>query len=159
LGLPEGRSIISSIYFSVGTATTIGYGDFYPTSTIRKVIAILFLPFSVAVFGEVLSRIAGVFMTRKARKVEQAFLHRSLALRDLQVMDTDNDNKVTYGEFLTFMLVALGKVEKSEVDKIRTIFESLDRNQNGFLEKSNLVKRASVSVNKIAPPSLAGVSV
>jgi potassium channel subfamily K len=159
LGLPEGRSIISSIYFSVISATTIGYGDFYPTSTIRKLYAIFFLPFQVAVFGEVLSRIAGVYMARKARETEQAFLRRDLTLRDLQVMDVDKDNKVTYGEFLSFMLVALEKVEKSQVDEIRTIFESLDIDSNGFLEKNDLVKRVSVSMSQTTSPFLAGVSV
>jgi potassium channel subfamily K len=157
LGLPEGRSIISSIYYAVVSATTIGYGDFHPTSTIGKGMTIFFLPFSVAVFGKVLSRIPGVYIARKARKVEQEFLHRRLTLRDLQLLDVDKHNKVTYEEFLTFMLVALEKVEKSEVDEIRTIFESLDVDKNGFLEKNDLIKR--VSVNKATSPFLDRVSV
>lgn len=48
LGLPSGRSIISSIYFAVVTATTIGFGDMHPTDTWMRAVYIFYLPFSVA---------------------------------------------------------------------------------------------------------------
>lgn len=156
LGFSEGRSVISSIYFAVISATTIGFGDFEPATATMRFLAVFFLPFSVAVFGEVLSRIAGVYMDRKARETEQAFLCRELALRDLQVMDTDKDDKVTFGEFLSFILVALEKVEKSQIDEIRSLFQTLDRDNNGYLNKTDLVKKLTVTETS---SSIAGVSV
>jgi voltage-gated potassium channel Kch len=140
LGIPEGKSIISSIYFAVITATTIGFGDLHPTESWMRAIYIFYLPFSVAVFGQILSKIAGVYMTRKAREADEKFLHRHLALRDLKAMDVDGDGKVSYGEFLSFIIVALDKVEKEEVDEIHLLFKSLDVDNNGYLEKSDLVK-------------------
>ena len=171
LGIPQGRSIISSICtfsfrdsrctrrrcrnsfsflspspfldFAVITATTIGFGDFHPTETWMRAIYIFYLPFSVAVFGQILSKIAGVYMTRKARKADEKFLKRSLALRDLKAMDVDGDNKVSYGEFLSFLLVAMDKVGKEEIEEIRLLFKSLDVDNSGYLEKSDLVKLTS----------------
>lgn len=140
LGLPEGRSIISSIYFAVITATTIGFGDFHPTETWLRAIYIIYLPFSVAVFGQVLSKIAGVYMSLKAREADGQFLDRSLALRDLAAMDVDGDGKVSLGEFLSFILVAMDKVDQDDVDEIKTLFQSLDTDRSGFLEKSDLLK-------------------
>ena len=140
LGIPAGRSVISSIYFAVITATTIGFGDFYPTTTLMRAIYIFYLPFCVGVFGQVLSKIAGVYLELKIREADEKYLDRSLALRDLKEMDVDGDGKVSYGEFLSFILVALEKVDQDEVDEIRLLFHSLDVDQSGFLEKADLVK-------------------
>lgn len=143
LGLPEGRSIITSIYFAVITATTIGFGDFHPSSTIMRAICIVYLPFAVAVFGQVLTQIASVYMDMKARQTDKAFLQRQLALQDLKAMDVDGDGKVSYGEFLAFILVAMKKVDANDLKDIRAHFDALDVNNNGYLEKSDLVKLAS----------------
>lgn len=140
LGLPGGRSVISSIYFAVITATTIGFGDFHPSTTWMRAIYIFYLPFSVAVFGQVLSKIASVYMDMKAQEADDKFLQRQLALRDLKAMDVDKDGKVEYGEFLAFILVTLRKVDQQDVDEIRALFCNLDVDNNGYLEKSDLVK-------------------
>lgn len=47
---------------------------------------------------------------------------------------------VGYGEFLSFIMVAMGKVEEDEVEEIHTLFKSLDVDDNGFLEKSDILK-------------------
>jgi len=143
LGIPVGRSIISSIYFAVITATTIGFGDFHPETTWLRGIYIFYLPFSVSVFGQVLSKIAGVYMTLKEREAEERYLNRSLALKDLAAMDVNDDGKVSWGEFLSFIMVAMDKVDQEEVDEIRTLFLSLDVDGSGFLEKSDLIKLTS----------------
>lgn len=143
LGLPEGRSVVSSLYFAVITATTVGFGDLHPSSTVMRAICILYLPFSVAVFGQVLTSIGHVYIDIKAEEAEKAFLERKLALRDLKAMDVDGDGKVSYGEFLSFILVAMDKVDKSDLDEIRSYFNSLDVDNNGYLEKADLAKLAS----------------
>jgi Ca2+-binding EF-hand superfamily protein len=92
------------------------------------------------VFGEVLGRIAGVYIGRKTRKAEHKFLHRSITLCDLRRMDANDDGMVDMEEFITFMLVALQKVDKESIDDLRAIFRSLDTNGNGMLEKDDLVE-------------------
>lgn len=143
LGLPEGRSIISSLYFAVVTALTIGFGDLYPKSQINRALCVIYLPFSVCVFGQVLTKIASVSLNAKARQADEAFLQRELALRDLKAMDVDGDGKVTFGEFLSFILVAMDKVSQEEIDEVRSYFDSLDADKNGYLEKADLVKLAT----------------
>lgn len=46
----EGWSIIDSIYFSVMTMATIGYGDFAPTTPFTKIFTVIFTFLSVGAF-------------------------------------------------------------------------------------------------------------
>jgi hypothetical protein len=140
LGIREGWTIISTLYFCVMSATTTGFGDYTPTTQIDKVYCIFFLPLAVAVFGEVLGRIAGVYIQRKVRRAEVKFLHRSVTRCDLSRMDANHDGMVNMEEFLTFMLVALQKVDRESIDDLKSIFRSLDTNSNGMLDKGDLVE-------------------
>jgi potassium channel subfamily K len=142
LGYREHWPVISTLYFCVMSATTTGFGDYTPTSQIDKVYCIFFLPLAVAVFGEVLGRIAGVYIQRKVHRAEVKFLHRSVTRCDLGRMDANKDGMVDMEEFLCFMLVALQKVDRESINDLKTIFRSLDKNGNGMLDKDDLVDLA-----------------
>lgn len=64
--LREGWSLIESLYFSVMTVTTIGYGDYTPSSPLMQLYTILY-----AVLG------IGLFVTFSARLVQLALSLRS----------------------------------------------------------------------------------
>ena len=130
-----------SLYFSVITGTTIGFGDYSPQTPGVKLACCLLLPFMVAVLGEVLARIASTWMSRKSQEAEEKFCRRSLTLADLETMDTDHDGVVKKGEFLAYMLVALQKVSKEDVDHITQLFYRLDATKDGFLTKDDLRTR------------------
>lgn len=91
----------------------------------------------MAVFGEVLGRIATIYITRRAREAEYKHLHKAITLFDLEQMDTDDDGCVTCEDFLSYMLVALNKVDQDSIDDVKSTFYSLA--PNGTLKKEDLV--------------------
>ena len=138
LGVREGWDWASTLYFCIMAATTTGYGDYTPKTQIDKLYCVILLPLAVAVFGEILGRIATVYIQRKQRISQTKFLHRSLTLCDIRNMDSDDDGRVDLADFMSFMLIALQKVDRQTIEELKTIFQDLDRNGNGLLEEKDL---------------------
>jgi voltage-gated potassium channel len=61
----EGWSVIDALYFSVMTMSTIGYGDFTPTTTFSKIFTIIFAVLSIGVFVAVVSKIVTIILAEK----------------------------------------------------------------------------------------------
>uniref|UniRef100_A0A7S2E055 EF-hand domain-containing protein n=1 Tax=Helicotheca tamesis TaxID=374047 RepID=A0A7S2E055_9STRA len=138
IGYYERWTVITSLYYAVATSTTVGYGDVAPETESMRLLAVFFLPCAVAVFGEFLGQIASAYMDMKADEAEQKFLEKELTLSDLKTMDTDDDGEVDMAEFLSFMLVAMQKVDKESVDEIKALFKKLDVDGSGALSKDDL---------------------
>lgn len=122
----------------VVTGTTIGFGDLGPTTTLTRAICIIYVPIAVAVLGEFLGRIAGAVIDRHDDEVEDRFMNRCLTLGDIEKMDTSDDGRVSPDEFLTHMLVAMQKVEKEEIEEILELFQKLDKDKTGYIDKDDL---------------------
>jgi Ion channel len=138
IGHYEKWSYLNSLYFLVMTGTTVGFGDLHPNLPEVRIFAIFFLPLSVAVLGELMARIAGLYMDRKHNRAEREFLSRGLTLCDLHRMDLDQNGHVDKHEFLAHMLVALQKVSKEDVDEIMDLFNKLDKDKDEVLSEEDL---------------------
>lgn len=64
MALPIEEKILRSFYFALTTLSTIGFGDFYPTSDGERILGSFVILFGVALFsiiiGEFLDMIAGI---------------------------------------------------------------------------------------------------
>ena len=60
-------------------------------------------------------------------------------------MDGDDDGRVDLADFMSFMLIALQKVDRQTIEELKTIFQDLDRNGNGLLEEQDLEEIAKES--------------
>lgn len=67
----EGWSIVDSLYFSVMTMSTIGYGDLAPTHDLSKFFTIAFSVLSIGIFATVTSKIVATIIKRRHDKAEK----------------------------------------------------------------------------------------
>lgn len=139
IGYFEGWTVGMSIYYAVITTTTCGLGDVSPALPSMRLLSLLFIPASVAVVGQILGQIAGSRLKREARIAEKKFLQRELALSDLEEMDDDGDGLVSEADFISFMIIAMGKVDKRSIGEVRRLFTKLDADQSGSLDKQDLL--------------------
>ena len=68
----EGWGILDSLYFCVMTMSTIGYGDFTPTTDLSKGFTIIYTLLSIGIFAGVITKIVAVIMSdKKAAKARK----------------------------------------------------------------------------------------
>lgn len=131
----------------------VGYGDLAPASQQGRILAIIYIPVAVGVIGSFLDAISNAIIDRKRNATQKYLENKELTLRDLKVMDSDDDGQVTLAEFYEFMLVAMGQVDRGTMDQLKEHFNKLDADNSGTLDKADLVKIAeskmpSKSLNK-----------
>lgn len=54
----EHWSVVDSLYFSVSTLSTVGYGDLHPTTPLSKIFTTLYLVLGVGVFVALITKVA-----------------------------------------------------------------------------------------------------
>ena len=91
IGRHEGWSTITSMYYAMATATTVGWGDVSPSSQQMRLLSLVFIPLAVISLGEILGRIAGFFIQKNTAQAEKEFMTRRMTLDDLDAMDTDKN--------------------------------------------------------------------
>lgn len=69
----EGWSYIDSFYFSTITLTTIGFGDFSPTTPAAKLFTSIYALLGIGVMLYILSSVIGVFVFKQERYFDKLF--------------------------------------------------------------------------------------
>lgn len=151
IGHFEQWALYESIYYSIITATTVGYGDLSPKNKWTRFAACFYLPLCVTIMASLFSKITSAYLDKKTREAEKEFFQRRLSHQDIQRMDLGGDGTVNPEEFLIFMLVNMGKVDEKSIQQIQALFRDLDKDGNGYLDAQDLLLM-TYSVEE-APPS------
>ncbi len=66
----ENYSVVDTYYYIITTATTVGYGDLSPKSSLGKILVTFYMIFSIAVLGVFLGKIADFIIEFNAKKLK-----------------------------------------------------------------------------------------
>mmetsp|Transcript_26161 Transcript_26161/g.38971 ORF Transcript_26161/g.38971 Transcript_26161/m.38971 type:complete len:646 (-) Transcript_26161:105-2042(-) len=138
VGHAEGWNWIDSLYWCISTGTSVGYGDYAPTSEDMRWFSIFFVPVSVGVVSAAMGRVANVFVEQEISKTNKKLLKSELTLDDLEEMNVDGDGEVSLLEFVEFMLKSMNKVDQKLLDELHAQFFKLDADGSGALQEDDL---------------------
>jgi hypothetical protein len=75
----EGWSLLDSLYFSVVTLATVGYGDLTPTTDVAKLFSIIYIFVGVGILGVFISTVSRASMQRTIERKERRAAGRTAA--------------------------------------------------------------------------------
>lgn len=130
----EGLEFIDAVYATVISATTVGFGDLHPTKAKTKLCVTVWLVLSTISVAKVVADFTEVRMSVKERAVTRRVLSATVDRQSMKMLDHDNDGTVLWGEYLSRMLVSLGKVSQEEIDSFRKRFNELDIDLDGRID-------------------------
>lgn len=64
----EGWSVIDALYFSVITLTTVGYGDFSPTSPVSKIFTVCYIFVGLGILAGFITKLAAYVVNQTSRQ-------------------------------------------------------------------------------------------
>mmetsp|Transcript_447 Transcript_447/g.981 ORF Transcript_447/g.981 Transcript_447/m.981 type:complete len:344 (+) Transcript_447:84-1115(+) len=134
----EGWNLVDSIYFTIITGTTVGYGDISPQTPVGRWFAVFFLPFAVIFVSTQLSSLANILLGKNEDGKLKALLGVDLSLEALLNMDTDGDGEITEFEFIKFMMVTAGMADEETLDSLHKRFEEMDADGSGALTREDI---------------------
>jgi hypothetical protein len=118
------------------------FRDLVPKSDKSKQIAIVFIPLVCGATGQLLAIAAGRIMEARSSRFLRQLEQKNFTEEDLECMDADGDGRVSKAEFLTFMLVAMKKIDKDLVDELDQYYDKLDTDRSGYLSREDLIETA-----------------
>ncbi|CAB1116884.1 unnamed protein product [Ectocarpus sp. CCAP 1310/34] len=131
-------SVIDAFYLTVVSSSTVGYGDYFPSSTGTRLFAIFFLPLSTLLLGKVISDYTEMQANKRVKQRQTRLLLATVTAREYSAMDADNDNRVSLMEFMVHTLIKQEKVTQEDIEEIHTRFTALDKDHNGFVTRDEI---------------------
>jgi len=140
IGKLEGWNFCDSFYFSLVTASTIGFGDYSPTTRAGRMASIALIPIFLASAGAFFAKV-GVFVIRlRTRQLFASQAERAEWLTEKQAneMDLDGNGVVSKSEYVLYMLLEAGIVSQEESSVLEEQFERFDLTKSGHIEAEDL---------------------
>ncbi len=148
-GRNEGfTSLFDSIYWSLVTVATVGYGDIIPESTSSRIIAMGMMVVGIAIMGTVTGRIASFLMERQMNE-EKGLLDYSRMQSHFLICGWKREMSMVLAEVFTrnpslnpSEMILLGKPPQEEIDSLRrdTRFKGIRYVHGDFIEERDLIR-------------------
>merc|ERR1712146_79275 len=109
----EDWTLVESLYYGTITVTTIGYGDYSPSTEFGRRVAIFYL-------------LAAVVVVTNALSLAMLFADTDINVDLEKMLAEDESGVITKEEFMARMLIQLNMVEGDMLANIRKQFATLD---------------------------------
>ncbi|KAJ9543155.1 hypothetical protein OSB04_022862 [Centaurea solstitialis] len=127
----EGLNWIDSLYLSVLSVTTVGYGDKAFKTLPGRLFASVWLLFSTLMVARSFLYLTEARIDKRHRRLANRVLQRQITVKDLLAADINNNGFLCKSEYVVFKLKEMGKIKEREVLQICDQFNKLDSDNSG----------------------------
>jgi len=121
------KSPAQALYMSIITLTTVGFGDFTPLSRVGRVLGVAWMFFGVLAFANMVSTLSTTFGAMK--KVVK--FNEEVSADVLMAVTASSDSHISKADFIQFMAVKHGLVDKTDLEEMKETYASCDADHNG----------------------------
>eukprot|EP00908_Phaeocystis_cordata_P005460 Transcript_15943.p1 GENE.Transcript_15943~~Transcript_15943.p1 ORF type:complete len:376 (+),score=102.39 Transcript_15943:85-1212(+) len=132
--LAEGWDALDSWYWATVTVSTVGFGDLTLNSKRTRWAVLIYIICAVSIFAAALGRLLSCCLDWYAEvRIAETF-ENGLSPDLLANLEQDGDGSIERHEFITYMLVEMGRTSREDIEKILDMFDKLDVDGSGKLD-------------------------
>ncbi|XP_043710658.1 two-pore potassium channel 5-like [Telopea speciosissima] len=135
----EHLGFVDSIYLSVMSVTTVGYGDKAFETLSGRIFACLWLLFSTLAVARAFLYLAEARIDKRHRRITNWVLQRSITVEDFLAADVNNHGFISKSDYVIYKLKEMGKIGEKDILQICTQFTKLDRNKSGKIKLPDIL--------------------
>ncbi|KAL5561096.1 hypothetical protein UlMin_030843 [Ulmus minor] len=131
---------IDSVYLSVMSVTTVGYGDRAFKTLGGRLFAAIWLLLSTLAVARAFLYLAEARIDKRHRRIAKWVLHREITVEDLLAADINHNGFISKSEYVIFKLKEMGKIGDKDILQICNQFSKLDPNNSGKITLPDLLE-------------------
>lgn len=131
---------VDSVYLSVMSVTTVGYGDRAFKTLPGRLFASIWLLFSTLAVARAFLYLAEARIDKRHRRITNWVLQREITIEDLLAADINNNGFIKKSEYVIYKLKEMGKISEKDVMQICNQFNKLDENNSGKITLHSLLQ-------------------
>ncbi|PIN20120.1 hypothetical protein CDL12_07194 [Handroanthus impetiginosus] len=131
---------VDSVYLSVMSVTTVGYGDRAFKTLPGRLFASIWLLLSTLAVARAFLYLAEARIDKRHRKITNWVLRRDITVEDLLAADINHNGFVSKSEYVIYKLKEMGKITEKDIQQICDQFNKLDRNNSGKITLPDLLE-------------------
>ncbi|KAF8116563.1 hypothetical protein N665_0017s0113 [Sinapis alba] len=135
----EELDLVDSVYLSVMSVTTVGYGDRAFKTLEGRLFAAAWLLVSTLAVARAFLYLAEARIDRRHRRAVKSALNREITVEDLLAADTYQHGFISKSEYIVLKLKEMGKVSDKDINQVVNQFDKLDPNNLGKITLPDLL--------------------
>ncbi|CAN0853874.1 Two-pore potassium channel 3 [Linum grandiflorum] len=130
---------VDSLYLSVMSVTTVGYGDRAFESTSGRIFASIWLLVSTLAVARAFLYLAEARVDKRQRRMAKWVLGHDMTVSEFLAADIDHNGYVSKSEYVIYKLKEMGKVTEKDVIPICQTFDRIDTGNLGKITLNDLI--------------------
>mmetsp|Transcript_94801 Transcript_94801/g.268007 ORF Transcript_94801/g.268007 Transcript_94801/m.268007 type:complete len:327 (+) Transcript_94801:85-1065(+) len=165
----EGRTTMQSLYMSVITLTTVGFGDLTPSTEFGRAFATVWMLMGCTALANMVAKLSALMAGNSVfglHRLDRLSLRRIFEDAHVKLSIADRAKAAGAGQqpppdisrtdFILYVLKDMKLVDSEIIDKINHNFDKLDANGSGFLDHADLRAEDGSRRSSYQPPDWAG---